>query len=106
MFARRVSMHLKPNSAAEFAQRVQRDVLPLLRKQHGFLDEIVFVGQRGAEAFAISMWDKAESAEAYNRETYPQIAKILGTIIEGTLRVETYEVAISTFHKVAAAVAV
>jgi len=47
MFARRVYMHLKPNSVAEFTQRLEKDILPLLRKQKGFQDEITFVGQAG-----------------------------------------------------------
>jgi hypothetical protein len=106
MFARRIYMHLKPNSVAEFTQRLEKDVLPLLRKQKGFQDEIVFVGQRGAEAFAISVWDKAESAESYNRETYPQVQKIIAAVVEGAPQVETFDVACSTFHKIAAAVAV
>ena len=66
----------------------------------------MFVGQRAAEGFAISLWDKAESAEAYNRGTYPQVEKILATVVEGAPQVETYDVACSTFHKIAAAVAV
>ena len=103
MFARRVYMHLKPNSVAEFTQRLERDILPLLRKQNGFLDEITFVGQSGTEAFAISLWDKAENAEAYNRASYSEVAKILATVIEGTPQVETFNVANSTFHKLAAA---
>ena len=105
MFARRVYMHLKPNSVAEFTQRLEKDILPLLRKQQGFLDEITFVGQGGTEAFAISLWDKAENAEAYNRASYPEVAKILATIIEGVPQVETFNVANSTFHKLAAAAA-
>ena len=43
MYARRVSMKLKPNSTLEFTQRLEKDVIPLLRKQSGFLDEITFV---------------------------------------------------------------
>ena len=103
MFARRVYMHLKPNSVAEFTQRLEKDVLPLLRKQKGFQDEITFIGQGGREAFAISLWDKAENAEAYNRGTYAEVTKFLATVVEGVLQVETYDVANSTFHKVAAA---
>jgi heme-degrading monooxygenase HmoA len=106
MFARRVYMHLKPNSVAEFTQRLEKDVLPLLRKQKGFQDEITFVGQSGKEAFGISVWDKAEDAEAYNRGTYPQVAKILASVIEGAPQIETFDVANSTFHKIAAVVAV
>ena len=51
MFARKVYMHLKPNSVAEFTQRLEKDVLPLLRKQKGFQDEITLVGHGGTEAF-------------------------------------------------------
>ena len=106
MFARRVYMHLKPGSVAQFTQRLEKDVLPLLRKQKGFQDEITFIGQSGKEAFGISVWDKAEDAEAYNRGTYPQVAKILASVIDGAPQVETFDVANSTFHKIAAAIAV
>jgi hypothetical protein len=102
MFARRVYMHLKPNSVTEFTQRLEKDILPLLRKQKGFQDEITFVGQGGTEAFAISLWDKPENAEIYNRGTYPEVTKILARVIEGAPQVDTYDVAYSTFHKVAA----
>jgi hypothetical protein len=51
------------------------------------------------------LWDKAENAEAYNRGTYPEVTKILDKVVEGVPQVETYDVANSTFHKIAAAVA-
>ena len=105
MFARKVHMHLKPNSVAEFTKRLEKDILPLLRRQKGFQDEITFVAQGGREAFGISVWDKAENAEAYNRGTYPEVTKLLATIIEGAPQVETFNVTNSTFHKIAAAVA-
>ena len=105
MFARRVSMQLKPNSVAQFTQTIEKDILPLLRKRKGFQDEITFVAPGGTEAFGISMWDNRENAEAYNRETFTEVTKILATVVEGTPKVETYEVANSTFHKIAVAVA-
>ena len=105
MFARRVSLNLKPNTKAEFAQQLQKEIIPLLRKQKGFQDEITFVGQGGTEAFGISLWDKAENAEAYNRGNYPEVTKILATVVEGVPQVETFNVANSTFPKIAAAAA-
>ena len=105
MFARKVSMHLKPHSVAEFTQKLEKEIIPLLRKQNGFQDEITFVAPGGTQAFGISLWDKAENAEAYNRGTYPEVTKLLAGVVEGTPQVETYEVANSTFHKIAAAVA-
>ena len=102
MFARRVTMHLK-GSISEFTQTLEREVIPLLRKQKGFLDEITFVAPGGKGAFGISLWDRAENAENYNRERYAEVAKALAKVIDGTPQVETYEVANSTFHKIAAA---
>jgi hypothetical protein len=106
MFARRVYLHLKPNSVAEFTQRLEKEVIPLLRKQNGFQDEITFVAPSGTEAFGISLWDRAENAEAYNRANYAEVTKILGKVVDGTPQVETFEVSNSTFHKIAAAATV
>jgi hypothetical protein len=52
-------------------------------------------------AVAISLWDRKESADD-NRETYPQVLKGLAKVVDGTPEVDTYEVANSTFHKIAA----
>ena len=104
MFARKVSMHLKPNSAAELTRRLDKDIIPMLRKQKGFQDEITFITTGGKDAFGISLWDRTEDAEAYNRATYPEVAKLLATVIEGSPQVETYQVSNSTFHKIPAEV--
>jgi len=104
MYARRVSMHLKPNSAAEFTRRFDSEIIPLLRKQKGFQDEITFVTTGGKDAFGISLWDRTEDADAYSRATYPEVAKLLASFVEGTPQVETYEVSNSTFHKIPAVV--
>jgi hypothetical protein len=50
----------------------------------------------------ISLWDTKEDAEAYNRAVYPDILKTLSTVLEGTATVETFEVANSTLHNIAA----
>ena len=49
MFARSVSIRLKPNSVAEFTQLIEKETLPLLRKQKGFQDEMTFVVPGGTE---------------------------------------------------------
>jgi heme-degrading monooxygenase HmoA len=103
MYARRVSLNLKPNSAAEFTQKLEKEVIPMLRKQKGFQDEITFVVPAGTEAFGVSLWDNKENAEAYNRGPYAEVTKILAKMVEGTPRVDTYEVSNSTFHKIHAA---
>ena len=105
MFARSVSFRLKPDSIAAFTNLIEDETLPLLRKQKGFQDEITFVVPGGRDAVGISLWDQKESAEAYNSYGYPEVLKTLRNLVEGTPQVQTYEVANSTFHKIAARVA-
>ena len=102
MYARRVSLHLKPNSTAAFAERLEQQVIPMLQKQSGFRDEITFVTPGGTEAFGLSLWDNKQSAENYNQKSYAEVTKILEKVLDGAPRLETYEVANSTFHKIAA----
>ena len=67
MFARHVFMHLKPNSAGEFTRTLDQEIIPVLRKLRGFQDEIAFVVPDGTEALGISLWDRKEDADTYNR---------------------------------------
>ena len=72
MFARNMAIHLKPNSLTEFTWIFDADVLPMLRKQVGFRDEITFsISPSGIRLTAISLWDTKENAEAYNTAGYP-----------------------------------
>jgi hypothetical protein len=65
-------------------------------------DEITFVARNGADAGAISLWDRKENANAYRRDTYPEVLKSLAQGVEGTPQVESYDVANSTCHQIAA----
>jgi len=104
MYSRNVTIHLKPNSVSEFTDMFEKDILPLLRKQEGFTDEITFLAEDGRDAVAISLWDSKESAEQYSRDTYPRVLKGLKSLGGGTPEVQQYEVGNSTFHKIAAQV--
>jgi len=101
MFARTVSIHLKSNMLSDYAQTFEKEVLPLLRKQNGFKDEITLAGPGGVDVTAISLWENKADAEAYNNDTYPQVLKTMSRFIEGTPKVQTSDVVNSTFHKIA-----
>jgi heme-degrading monooxygenase HmoA len=102
MYTRNVSMKLKVNCAKEFTQTLENQVIPMLRKQKGFKDEITLIAPERNEAVGISFWDKKEDAEAYNREQYQDVLKSLSKVVEGTPKVESFEVANSTSHQIAA----
>jgi len=102
MYTRNVSMKLKADSMKEFTRTLENEVIPVLRKQKGFKDEITLVAPERNDAVAISFWDRKEDAEVYNREKYPDILKTLSRVVEGTPKVESFEVANSTSHQIAA----
>ncbi len=105
MFVRKVTTLLKPNSISKFSRLMDEEVIPLLRKQNGFQDELTFFDPSEDAVTSISLWDKASNAEAYGRGAYPVVLKKLAALIEGTPKVDTYEVVNSTFHKIAPAAA-
>jgi hypothetical protein len=100
MFARSVSLRLKPTAASEFTRIVESEIIPLLWKQKGFQDEIAFVTADGSEAIGISLWEEKQDAEAYHRHIYPEVQKLLAPVTEEILQLHTYEVSNSTFHKI------
>jgi hypothetical protein len=99
MFARNISFHLKPNMMSDYTRAFGKDVLPLLRKQNGFNDEITLAGPGGVDVTAISFWENKNDADTYNTNTYPQVLKTLARFIEGTPQVHTFDVVSSTLHK-------
>ena len=92
-FARNVRFQIKNGKEQEFAGLFEKEVLPMLRKQEGFQEEVTLVNPKGVHA--ISLWDNRKNAETYGTATYPQVLAKLTTVIEGTPTVETYETATS-----------
>jgi len=102
MYTRNVRIKLKANGAPEFTRILKKEIIPPLRKQEGFQDEMLFVAPQRYEAIAISFWDKQVNAEAYNHIAYLDVLRILSKVVEEMPVVETFEVANSTSHEIAA----
>ena len=49
MFARSVTIRLKPNSVGELNKTLEKDILPLLQKYKGFRDEISLTSSNGTD---------------------------------------------------------
>jgi len=105
MFVRKVSVRLNGDAAGPFIQKMQDEIIPLLRQQKGFLDELTLISQGGKEIYAYSFWESSEDAEMYERTAFQEVTKRFTGLIEGALRIHTYMVANSTVHNIAAAVA-
>jgi len=93
-YARNVHFQIKNGKEKEFTTLFENEVIPLLRQQSGFQNELTFVNPD--EAVGVSLWDDRKSAEAYQASTYPKILAKLNPVIVGTPTVKTYDVTATT----------
>jgi len=94
------SMHLK-SSVPEFTQTLEREVIPLLRKQKVFRDEITFVAPGGSRR---SIWypfvgPRPKTPKATNRGAYAEVGKALAKVIDELSGRIPMDVANSTFPR-------
>jgi steroid delta-isomerase-like uncharacterized protein len=98
MFARNVSIRLKPGKLNEFTRTFDEEVLSILRKQPGFREEITFASPGEMELTAISLWDTKEQADAYNASAYPKVLQAVSDMLDGTPSVQNLNVLSSTMQ--------
>jgi hypothetical protein len=100
MYARNVRIKLKANRVPELTRILEKEIIPLLRKQEGFQNEMLLIAPQRNEAIAISFWDKQVHAEAYNHIAYLDVLRNLSKVVEEMPIVETFEVASSTTEEI------
>ena len=103
MFTRVVEITTKPGKASELTNSVHEKILPILKKQAGFVDETVLTSDTEPNrVLALSFWNTKEDAERYHREQYPKMNEMLSPHLETAPVIRTYNVHTSTPHKIAA----
>lgn len=102
MFARFVKTHLRPDQFKLARETMHTEVIPLLKKQPGFKDEIAFYNDETKEAFAISFWDNQKNLELYEREVYPKVRGKMEDLYDETPFIRNYEVTNSTWYNIQA----
>jgi hypothetical protein len=75
---------------AEFAQLVNAEVVPLLKKQKGFEEGFMLVNRDGA--MGISVWKDKPSADAFQTSVFPQLAGKLAPVLKTNPTVSMFEV--------------
>jgi heme-degrading monooxygenase HmoA len=103
MFTRVVELTSKPRKSRELSSLINDKVVPILKKQAGFVDEIVLVSDADSDrVLALSFWKTREDAERYQREQYNSVRETMQSVLEADPVVRTFEVHTSTGHKIAA----
>lgn len=87
--ARSVRFDIAADKNEEFHTLFRNEVLPMLKKQAGFKDELLLV--KDQHVLAISVWNDVESARKYESATYPQLDKTLRPVMSGKATVETFK---------------
>jgi len=103
MFTRTVEVTTKSGTARELTTLINDKVLPILKKQAGFVDETLLVSDTEPNrVLAISFWNTKEDAERYHREQYPTIHEMIRPHLDADPVVRTFNVDTSTTHRIAA----
>jgi len=78
MFARILEFVPKMEKKEEFVKAVKNEVVPILKKQTGFLEILAFFPEDKTEkARFVSLWTERKHFERYEREWFPKVEEIM-----------------------------
>ena len=100
MYVRQVTAHFKPSKFDMLNQRLEEEIIPLLKRQSGFRDELSIFDKDKDEAITMSFWDTKQDADTYARDLYPSVHKKMQETLEDTPQIRSFEVANSTWYDI------
>ncbi len=93
MFARIVEFLPKLEKKEEFIKVVRNEVLPILKKQNGFLEMLPFFPEiMNEKVITITLWMEKKDIERYEREVFLKVEEILKPYLLTPLTYKHYEV--------------
>ena len=102
MFTRVVELTTKPGKNKQLSDTITDKVLPILKKQKGFVDETVLVSDKDDNrVLGLSFWKTKEDAEQYHRAEYQKVHETLRHLLESEPVIHTFNVHVSTNQKMA-----
>ena len=103
MFTRIVELTSKPGKNRQLSDTINDKVLPILKKQKGFVDETVLVSDKeDNRVLSLSFWNSREDAEEYHRAEYQKVHDLVRHLLEAEPMIRTFDVHTSTTHRIAA----
>ncbi|MGA1986985.1 MAG: antibiotic biosynthesis monooxygenase [Candidatus Sulfotelmatobacter sp.] len=93
MFARILDFEVKPEKKEEFVKAVKNEVVPILKKQAGFLEILPFFPEKmkSEKVITITLWTTKSDAERYERDFYPKALEILKPFLTTSVKVNYYK---------------
>jgi len=93
MFARIVEFVPRAEKKDEFIKIMKNEVLPILKKQVGFLDILpLFPEMKNEKAVHITLWAEKRDAERYEKEVFPRVEDIVRPFLTTPITWKLYNV--------------
>jgi len=93
MFARIVEFIPKLEKKEEFVKVIRNEVLPILKKQTGFMELLPFFPEiKNEKVIAVTLWTEKVDAERYGREAFPKVEEILKPYLTTPITYKQYNV--------------
>jgi hypothetical protein len=78
MFARILEFVPKMEKKEELIRLVRNEVLPILKKQPGFVEILPFDPEvKNEKALTLTLWTEKKEFERYEKETFPKIEELI-----------------------------
>ena len=106
MFTRIVEIIAKTGKSHELANAIHEKVLPILKKQPGFVGESVLLSDTEPDRILVlGFWNKREDADRYHNKEFASIREMVQPLLEVEPVIRTFNVHSTTAHKIAASTA-
>ncbi len=101
MIARHIEVNLKPEKLVEFKNLYEKEILPLMKRQTGFLDSITLVPENmNDKSVTITLWRTKQDCENYHNKDYPKVLDLVRPFLRDTPKIDLFNVEYTTFRKV------
>lgn len=101
MFTRMIEFKTKPEYRDQLVNLMNEQIVPLLRKQPGFVDVVSMIDEADPTiCTTFSLWSNKEDAEKYAKESYTTVVDMMKSYLAAMPTLRTFTVETSTFHKI------
>jgi hypothetical protein len=93
MFARIVEFIPKMEKKEELVKVLRNEVLPILKKQTGFMEILPFFPEtKNEKVITVTLWTEKRYAERYEHDAFPKVEEILQPYLTTPITFKTYNV--------------
>ena len=101
MFTRFLQFEIKNDKKNEFLKFTKNELIPILKKQPGFVELLPFFPENwdDKKIYSFSLWNKKSDADRFEREWYPKVLEMMTPYLTHKPIVRYYELETSLLCK-------